>query len=98
MMSLSEYLQMMREAVEGRLPLSEFSKNYMAKFSAETNHFPEPIFEILNDLFLDSDEFEPDRSVYESLKREHSNFVIDGNEYAIRIAVAFKNLSGHDLR
>ena len=94
-MSLSDYRHVLSEAVAGRTDLSEFREKFMAMFLAEAVHFPEPIYQILNDLFLDSDEFEPDSALYESCKLVFPDFIIDSSEYANRIAVALNKLSAH---
>jgi uncharacterized protein (DUF2267 family) len=95
-MVISEYLSLMHDAVEGRLSLPAFSKAYMEKFQAETNVLPNAVYEVLNDIFLDSDEFVPDRALYESLKRVNPDFVIDETEYMTRIRNAIKLLRPQD--
>jgi hypothetical protein len=95
MSKVSDYIQLMRAAVDGHLTLVQFSESYIAMFKAEETLYPEQIFETLNNVFLDSDEFEPsDSALYEELKRNSPGFTIGDEEYRARIEAAFKVLSG----
>lgn len=83
----------MRTAIDGVQSLEEFSRAYMDLFRTESTSFDEHIYKILNDVYLDADEYVPSANPdFAQLKDQHPNFIIDDEEFIRRIRVAFKSL------
>ncbi|MGW5789158.1 colicin immunity domain-containing protein [Saccharopolyspora sp. NPDC003752] len=57
---VADYVGLIRAFTSGKISAPRFEEQYMAMFKAATRHFPEPVYEILNDLFLDCDEYVAD--------------------------------------
>jgi hypothetical protein len=93
MPDFSNYVVLMQAAVAGRMSLKDFSVTYMRMFQDDVTTYDEPTFEILNHVFLDSDEFEPSAPLYDELKQYNPDFVISSQEYLARISAALQKLA-----
>ena len=58
-MTLEEYRDLIRSFVTGKMPVSDFERKYLEACKAETEQAPMPIDDILNELFLDVDAYDP---------------------------------------
>jgi hypothetical protein len=83
---------MIQAAIGGELQLVHFARAFMDKFSSDQFSHPESIFETLNNVYLDCDEFEPDAELYAKLRTNLPGFVIDTSEFEKRLQVNLKQL------
>lgn len=60
---VSDYIEIIQDFTSGKVSAPLFEERYMAMFKAATAHFPEEIYDVLNDLFLDCDEYVADPSL-----------------------------------
>lgn len=58
-MSPGEYRDLIRSFVDGKMPVSDFERDYLAACQAETQQAPLPLDDILNELFFDVDAYDP---------------------------------------
>jgi|SoiMethySBSTD1v2_1073268.scaffolds.fasta_scaffold675284_2 hypothetical protein len=92
--TIDQYLDLMRAALSGRLTLKEFAGKYMMTFSDDETMRGDETYQILNGVFLDSDEYVPRSDPrYEELKAKFPEFTIDDQEFLSRIADALNRLS-----
>ncbi|QUH00754.1 hypothetical protein HUO13_07945 [Saccharopolyspora erythraea] len=60
---VADYVGLIHAFKVGALSAPRFQAQYMSMFKSATRHFPEPVYEILNELFLDCDEYVADPSL-----------------------------------
>lgn len=65
--SVSVYVALMEGLTTRSLPVHRFERAYLDAFSADQTHWPEEIYRILNDVFLDVDAYNPDPSTRDDL-------------------------------
>lgn len=91
------YVLLMRKALGRSCSLQEFAYEFMNLFQEERGELTNEIYEILNGVYLDSDEYEPSNSpLLSGLKEILPQFVIDDDEFVSRIKIALATLSGHE--
>ena len=83
---------MIQAASVGEYPLAEFGRDFMDKFQSDQSSFAKSTFVILNEVFLDCDEFEPDADLYAKLKATSPDFVIDANDFNRRLRANLERL------
>jgi len=64
---VTPYVVMVDRFLSGRMPVAEFETAYMRTFLDDATHWPEPIYLILNENFLDVEAFEPDPTIWDEL-------------------------------
>ncbi|WP_235953670.1 colicin immunity domain-containing protein [Noviherbaspirillum galbum] len=86
-------INLMNKVINNEIFLEEFSRFYISLFQEETSHFDSNIYDAINSVFLDADEYVPlaDEN-YKSLECKFPNFLIADEEFMKRIEVAIKKL------
>jgi len=88
------YFELIRHAVDGFVPLEKFALDFMALFSADRYRWPGDLYEILNDVFLDADEYVPSHSEnFGDLKNNDPQLVIGDDEFMARLKRALSKLA-----
>lgn len=82
---VTPYVVMVDRFLTGRMPVAEFETAYMRTFLNDATHWPEPIYLILNEIFLDVEAFYPDPIF-------RNEFVIDESELRSRVERSFAGL------
>lgn len=90
--AVREYVQMIQGALAGEVDLVNFGRTFMDKFSSDQRSRPQSVFEILNDVYFDCDEFESDPELYVKLRANLPDFVINASEFEKRLQVNFEKL------
>lgn len=91
--AIRPYVELIRSALNGQTSLEKFASNFMALFSAELSVWPRDIYEVLNEVFLDADEYVPsDSESFSELKKQHPRFVIGDEELIHRLKRALSKL------
>lgn len=89
------YVELMRHAAGGHISLEKFALDFMALFSADQSQWPRDLYEILNDVFLDADEYVPSHSEnFGELKNNNPQLVIGDDEFMERLNRALSKLAG----
>ena len=57
---LAFYAALVRTFVRGEVPTSAFEREYLAAFKTEPADLPQPLFDVLEQLFTDVDAYSPD--------------------------------------
>lgn len=78
-------IRLMEAFLIGELPVAAFERQYLDTFSADDTHRPEPLYEILNEVFLDVDAYYPDPAIRGKLD-------IDEEELRGRVERSLANL------
>ena len=60
---VSCYVQLLALFTSDLMPIGNYEKRYLEMFKAEESIFPEAIYELLNNLFIDIDVYEPDETM-----------------------------------
>ncbi len=58
--ALSDYLELIEQFVDGRITAERFEAVFLPKFKTETTHLPDDVFNILDGLFGDVDDYVSD--------------------------------------
>ncbi len=61
------YLRLMEDFLADRLPVASFEREYLDTFSSDDTRWPEPIYQVLNEVFLDVDAYCPDPALRDEL-------------------------------
>lgn len=64
---ITSYVVMVEHFLGQRIPVEEFEAAYMRTFLGDGSHWPEPIYLILNENFLDVGAFYPDPTIRSEL-------------------------------
>lgn len=75
---VSPFAGLIEALLHNRMSAVEFETSYLRKFKNDTTNWPQPIYEFLNEVFLDVDAFYPDRTI-------RGEFVIDEAELRRRV-------------
>lgn len=87
------YILLMRKALSGDLSLEKFASDFIILFQKELGQFDDNLFEILNSVSLDADEYVPSNStLLIELQKQNSSFVIEDKEFIERIRIALEKL------
>jgi hypothetical protein len=84
---LVQYVILIRAFLEGRLTGQEFQVLYFAIFKSDDKHRPSEIFNILDGLFVEIDDFCPDEAI------RHQVGGIDERELRARVRTAEAHLA-----
>ena len=79
------YLKLMDDFLTDRLPVASFEREYLDTFSSDDTRWPEPIYRVLNEVFLDVDAYCPDPALRNELD-------IDEAELRARVERSFAAL------
>jgi hypothetical protein len=91
---LLPYVVLMTNVASGVISLTEFASSYIALFQEEKETYDEDVFDVLNSVFLDSDEYTPSTDTnHNSLKSQFPNFVIGDDEFMERIKDALEKMA-----
>jgi hypothetical protein len=72
------YRTMMERFLDGRLSASDFETSYLRMFKDDQTDWPEPVYQALNEVFLDLDAYCPDPDI-------RDEFGIDEAELRVRV-------------
>lgn len=75
---IAPYIRLMDAFLIGELPVAAFERRYLDTFADDDTRRPEPLYEILNEVFLDVDAFYPDAEI-------RGEFDIDEEELRRRV-------------
>lgn len=90
--AVREYVHMVQGALAGEVELGNFGRTFMDKFSSDQTSWSQSVFKILNDVYLDCDEFESDPELHVKLRANLPNFVINTNEFEKRLQANLEKL------
>lgn len=85
------YLLLLRRVNNGEMSLEQFRIEFCG-FQEDGSDFETNVFDILNTVFLDCDEYEPDSEMFLALQKDWSDFVIDESEFRRRLEKAMLSL------
>lgn len=60
---LTPYMAMIEAFLNGQTPVSDFETDYLRVFKDDHTDWPEPVYEALNEVFLDIDAYYPDPAI-----------------------------------
>jgi len=63
MSMISRYILLLMQFVSGKITAAQFERSYLEMFKNEQEVFPENVYEVLNNLFLDVDAYCGDPSL-----------------------------------
>lgn len=82
---VTPYVVMVGRFLRGQMPVAEFETAYMRTYLDDATHWPEPIYLILNEIFLDVEAFYPDPAF-------HDEFIIGEADLRSRVERSFDGL------
>lgn len=92
---MEPYVTLLRQAVRAEITLAEFASLFSDRFKEESRKFDDKIFDVLNGVALDADEYVPAVSpVLPEMRRQFPAFVIDDAEFMERVKNAIAMLEG----
>lgn len=79
------YVELIDAFLSDRLPVASFERTYMDTYLNDKTHWLEPVYEALNEVFLDIDAYYPDPEI-----RDEDG--IDEEELRVRVARSLEDL------
>ena len=87
---ICEYRLLLKQYLTGEMNVDEFQATYLDRFKKEEREYPEPLYEILDELFGEVDSYTKDNQ----LLLEQPDFYLNEKELKEKVAQKVKQLEG----